>query len=177
MGTLQLDVDGARLYRRTVSEVVAPGVPPVLPGTVTYKTVHLCGFYPSAMLLAAPSEIIDGFRVYRGLNYELLSQDGPAWAREAYFNNAGVPVLGSVAYVCANFEVPDTPAPTPGTDPVVNTLATPGWDAGAVSAKAFYKNGRVRFKVKYNAKKKNKARLPSNPIAIQSTFILATPIS
>lgn len=170
MATLQLDADGARLYRRTTTETAWPGVPKTFPGTITYEKRRMCGWYPAAELRAAETVITDGRREFLNLNFELLRSTGPAEARDAYFNEAGGGWLGPLGYVCADFDVPVVPPPTDGSEPIIKTLEVPGWNAGAVSARGFYKAGRVRFRVKPGGKLLAGLQQGSDPTLPESGF-------
>jgi len=153
---------GFRLERDTTRVLVTPGVPATTGGTTTVSTL-VCGWYPSAPLLAAVHSLAtefgfdysDAYRRRLGalLDYSRLTSSPPispadaATLRDAYFSGAGISPFYSWAYTCAYFNVPVVTLPTPEVLPVYRDDDTPGWDAAAESLQRFLAPGRAKFRV------------------------------
>ena len=138
---------GHRLYRRSAYEITVEGRTGVPPTPVS---VYACGFYPLSELLAAYAargELIGGLPYVTGLDYSLLSTDGDPAVRDGYYASGSFPLLGAAGYVCGDFLTGEM---TPAVEPIAPTTRvapTAGWNAGAVSAAAFFRQGRVKFRV------------------------------
>lgn len=137
--TFGADQLGARLYRRTTQAV--PGAL----ATASYSTEYLCGFYPTAY-----ASVWSQLGLVGNLDSTLFTLSPPLSESEktlliqSWNATQRVSTMGLWTYLCGNVVTPTTP--TPSTEPAAVEPASPGWNAGAVSTKAFFRAGRVSFR-------------------------------
>lgn len=159
---MTIDQVGFRLYRNGVinNPLVQPGLT-----RVVYQPAPACGFYPLMQLLGAQQAAVDPWGYsYTHLNIRQASEldinlltltpplsEGEAIAlRQDYYDGvSSVAKFGDWAYICADFPIRIDPIAQPNTYQWNDLLrfSGKGWDAGAVSAKAFFGSGRVKFRV------------------------------
>lgn len=152
---------GHRLYRNKNLVRTSPAVAEVPAHTAMVPT-YLCGYYPSKGVTAAnikPSTeggiggapvVGPGSITYVGLDYNLLTNNPPPGFSPP---GAGRPLLGSGHfYLCGNFNVPTDIGAVAGRDATFRDASVPGWDASAVSTKAFFNEGYAKFRMQPGAR-------------------------
>lgn len=140
---------GFRLYRTSGRTLIQPARE-ARPAGFVETAVSACGFYPLGDLLAAYAqrgELLGGLPYVSRLNYDLLTLSGPAEVRSVYYNGGQLAASGELGFVCGDFVQQEFQPAAEASEAVYAESPEAGWNAGAVSTKAFFREGRVRFRV------------------------------
>lgn len=182
---MTIDQVGFRLYRRAASETTLPGDNRTV-AHVEYVPTPACGFYPLVGLFGARSAAAQAWPATGGVHLDMqqaseldinqltqtpdISAMLAASIRASFYAGLLMPTSGSWGYVCADFPTPvDVPGQV-GAEPIYNRVVTAGWDAGAISAEAFYGDGRVKFRVQAGKRFVVGLQAGSDPTNAKSRF-------
>ncbi len=144
-----LEQDGFRLYRRTDRYIISPARTAREAGN-RIEQYPFCGFYPLPELLAAYAargRLVGGLPFVDELNEELITTTGPVDVRDAYYTGGALPSSGPKGFICGAYNDFVAEAAVEASEAIFAEPPAAGWNAAAVSAQAFFNNGRVRFRV------------------------------
>lgn len=153
--TFDATAAGARLYRRSTVQELAPGQP-AAPAQTGYASAWVCGFYPVAALtpnnmlgIVDASNPLDGTLFTTGADLDAAAK---AQLIQVWETTRRPAVLGATTYLCGTVVTPYAVPAVPGSEPVYIQSDAPGWNAGAVSTASFFRAGRVSFRVQPGAR-------------------------